>query len=246
MKPVLLLLASLVLVVLVFLSGVVITANVIAEPEPHRFAHMDTPDLWTSRPKKVDPSKQSYERLPSATPPVSVASDTAKTSVAQPSETQAAVQNPEDALDKTVTGSVPPQSPEIATPVLSDLGEEQQRSPVADPAHAQWCYARYRSYRIEDNSYQPYGGGARRQCQSPGGPVLKNAAAAPVNQRYQRGDQIEEQGAEYAEPQTVGSDAPAGAHEEWCFDRYRSYRVEDNSYQPFDGGPRRACRSPYG
>ena len=27
-----------------------------------------------------------------------------------------------------------------------------------------------------------------------------------------------------------------------CFARYRSYRPEDNSYQPFDGGPRRQCR----
>ena len=26
-----------------------------------------------------------------------------------------------------------------------------------------------------------------------------------------------------------------------CFSRYRSYRPEDNSYQPYDGGPRRQC-----
>jgi hypothetical protein len=33
-----------------------------------------------------------------------------------------------------------------------------------------------------------------------------------------------------------------GDHVQSCFDRYRSYRPEDNSYQPFDGGPRRQCR----
>jgi hypothetical protein len=35
------------------------------------------------------------------------------------------------------------------------------------------------------------------------------------------------------------------AHVQWCFDRYRSYRVSDNTFQPYQG-PRRQCRSPYG
>ncbi len=34
------------------------------------------------------------------------------------------------------------------------------------------------------------------------------------------------------------------AHTRWCFARYRSYRVYDNTFQPFYG-PRRACVSPY-
>lgn len=34
------------------------------------------------------------------------------------------------------------------------------------------------------------------------------------------------------------------AHVRWCQDRWRSYRVSDNSYQPLNG-PRRACVSPY-
>ena len=34
------------------------------------------------------------------------------------------------------------------------------------------------------------------------------------------------------------------AHVEWCYDRYRSYRHWDNTYQPYNG-PRRACYSPY-
>jgi hypothetical protein len=35
------------------------------------------------------------------------------------------------------------------------------------------------------------------------------------------------------------------AHVEWCFDRYRSYRASDNTWQPYTGS-RRQCRSPYG
>ena len=37
-----------------------------------------------------------------------------------------------------------------------------------------------------------------------------------------------------------GSDA----HVQWCVDRYRSYRVSDNTFQPLSG-PRRQCVSPY-
>ena len=34
------------------------------------------------------------------------------------------------------------------------------------------------------------------------------------------------------------------AHVQWCYDRYRSYRASDNTYQPYNG-PRRQCYSPY-
>ena len=34
------------------------------------------------------------------------------------------------------------------------------------------------------------------------------------------------------------------AHLNWCYDRYRSYREWDNTFQPYHG-PRRACYSPY-
>lgn len=37
---------------------------------------------------------------------------------------------------------------------------------VGGDAHTRWCYARYRSYRAWDNSYQPYSG-RRRACYSP-------------------------------------------------------------------------------
>lgn len=33
-------------------------------------------------------------------------------------------------------------------------------------------------------------------------------------------------------------------HVRWCFDHYRSYRVSDNTFQPYHG-PRKQCRSPY-
>lgn len=34
------------------------------------------------------------------------------------------------------------------------------------------------------------------------------------------------------------------SHTSWCYNRYRSYRAYDNTYQPYYG-PRRLCVSPY-
>lgn len=34
------------------------------------------------------------------------------------------------------------------------------------------------------------------------------------------------------------------AHVQWCYDRYRSYRASDNTFQPYHG-PRQQCYSPY-
>jgi hypothetical protein len=34
------------------------------------------------------------------------------------------------------------------------------------------------------------------------------------------------------------------AHVAWCYQRYRSYRASDNTFQPYNG-PRRECYSPY-
>jgi hypothetical protein len=34
------------------------------------------------------------------------------------------------------------------------------------------------------------------------------------------------------------------AHTQWCYNRYRSYRASDNTFQPYSG-PRQQCYSPY-
>jgi len=40
------------------------------------------------------------------------------------------------------------------------------RAAGINPRHVDWCYARYRSYRSYDNTFQPYNG-PRQQCYSP-------------------------------------------------------------------------------
>lgn len=36
----------------------------------------------------------------------------------------------------------------------------------------------------------------------------------------------------------------SSSHVQWCYDRYRSYRAWDNTFQPYHG-PRQQCYSPY-
>ncbi|RST88422.1 BA14K family protein [Aquibium carbonis] len=54
---------------------------------------------------------------------------------------------------------------------VSDVGQQDYVEETASAqayglpsSHVQSCFDRYQSYRPSDNSYQPYGGGPRRQC----------------------------------------------------------------------------------
>lgn len=98
-----------------------------------------------------------------------------------------------------------------------------------DSAHVEWCMTQYRSYRAEDDTYQPYAG-SRRKCVSPheemDGVTASNAATVVSG--------------EFAANSVV-----TDSHIEWCRLQYRSYRASDNTYQPFSG-PRRSCISDLG
>lgn len=248
MRAFLLLVSSLVLVVSIYVAGMALTAYAVAEPEPHHFAHMDTPDFWTTKPVAVDRSRQSYERIEAIPALASL----------PPSDG-----DPQTAIARTDEGDAVKTSPQLAaagTAVGDEAATAMQAQPeLLDPAHAEWCYGRYRSYRTEDNSYQPFGGGARQQCQSPWTPMTEDMRAANGTNIAEAPDMASglanEQSALFADgtpsdartglQQTAAAGTAPGAHEEWCHERYRSYRIDDNSYQPFDG-PRKACLSPHG
>ncbi|MGX9145589.1 BA14K family protein [Mesorhizobium sp. 128a] len=145
------------------------------------------------------------------------AQDLERVAAAQPPAPDAAarMQSP----DPTTTSAVAP-----------DTGEQQAALPAA---HISWCADRYRSYNPDDNSYMSYSG-QQRPCVSP---YLETSAT---------GDQAAQQPAEVsyigdgAGPLVATADL-SDDHVESCFSRYRSYRPEDNSYQPYSGGPRRQC-----
>lgn len=89
--------------------------------------------------------------------------------------------------------------------------------------HMTWCAGQYRSYDPQTNSYRSFSG-ETRSCVSP----------------FDRAEPV----AEAASPEpTVAPSSVDAATASWCAARYKSYRAEDNSYQPYDG-PRRTCEGP--
>lgn len=119
--------------------------------------------------------------------------------------------------DITATGSIQPPA------------EEQQTLPAA---HVEWCASRYRSYRPDDNHYTSYSG-QQRPCISP------YLGAADDGSYFEASDTSSVEG--YAPSDEPGAAELSFDHVQYCFSRYRSYRPEDNSYQPYSGGPRRQC-----
>jgi hypothetical protein len=199
----------------VFASGLAFAVWILAaEPVRQAAPTSSVAELWPREPRKVDPASQRLERLPARR--VDRTSKPADAAASAP----------------TVTGSIQPSADERQA-------DEQQMVPAG---HAEWCASHYRSYRPSDDHYTSYSG-EQRPCISP----YLNAGAAD------RIAQPPDDGASYVEASdTLPMDGyvpsqEAGAawlppdHVQYCFSRYRSYRPEDNSYQPYSGGPRRQC-----
>lgn len=119
--------------------------------------------------------------------------------------------------DPTVTGAIAPKAADLP------------------PPHLAWCASRYRSYHPDDNSYLSYSGQLRR-CVSP---YLQAAGQAVLPAAGDGGENGAGLGVYVADD---GGAALSADHVDSCFSRYRSYRPEDNSYQPYSGGPRRQCQ----
>lgn len=268
MKALLAILGGFVLTLAIFLSGAAVTAWFLAaEPVQGPRLNMDQAEIWAEEPREVDTAAQGFERLPArpAAPDpgnstefeVEVADKqaaeltadnepipaTANNEPAPPTQGDGfaeattdddfAADPSSEILDTAVTGSIQPD------------GEEAQPAEL-NAAHVDWCANRYRSYRPRDNSYTPYSGG-RRVCVSP----YTDAAAGlsgDVSPPPDPGDAYAE---DAGDPSFETEFASTGAsestyftqdHVSYCFSRYRSYRPEDNTYQPYGGGPRRQCR----
>jgi len=196
-----------------------------AKSTPAHSLDGDTGALWTNKAVVVDADARDLERLPARSAPQRPGKET---QIRDSSREPGLAGNPNPALDTTATAAI---SPEAA------------RQPVAaaNAAHVHWCSQRYRSYNPADNSYNSYSG-VRRECISPYSEAATNADE-PVS------DEAEQVQASAEGAPTLVSGAAedmSGAispeHVQSCFDRYRSYQPEDNSYQPYGGGPRQQCQ----
>ncbi|KQS76634.1 hypothetical protein ASG25_15210 [Rhizobium sp. Leaf384] len=104
------------------------------------------------------------------------------------------------------------------TPVADTQSAMAENQAVSNPERQAWCASRYRSYSADDNSYSAYSG-ERKACVSP---YMDVASTDDIGRM------------------SPSSDLQTSDHVRKCQERYSSYRISDNTYQPY-GGPRRAC-----
>jgi len=246
MKTIAALIAGLLLSMMTFVAGIAIALVYLdIRKEPPRSQNLDTAALWTTEPASVEKQTLTFERLPARPAPRAEVASLNKNSTepaldpAIPAD-QPVADDPMAMVDPVTTGAIDPAQ------------TDAEPAPRAEQsvAHVEWCSRRYRSYRSEDNSYRPYGGG-RRTCESPYSDTA--AAAWAPDDASPNGDPetrnarddigtVEDAGQFERAAYEEASDASlSGDHIESCMSRYRSYRPEDNTYQPFDGGPRRQC-----
>jgi 1A family penicillin-binding protein len=83
------------------------------------------------------------------------------------------------------------------------------------------CAEKYQSFDTGDCTYQPYGGGQRRYCEIG---ALTTAEIVPQQRAPQE-----------------GAGGGAACNYDACAATYSSFRREDCTYQPYDGGARRQC-----
>ncbi|RWC08980.1 MAG: BA14K family protein [Mesorhizobium sp.] len=282
MKALLGIAGGFVLTLAVFASGLAFaTWMLAAKPVRQATPTIGVSELWTKDAQPVDPQKQNLERIPAqqAAPakaggepapgePAKAGGATQAAALAAPAATAQPWLQPLPGV--SAPGQPAPDANAPQQPAPADQ-QAQQQLPVA---HLQWCAARYRSYRPDENSYRSYSG-ELRPCISPYyDPGDRTASTGQSDQRANdrqadtAGDRISESGDDQAEmqgyapsgdgyattyggpPEEISPEAEAaqasgrpvsGDHVDYCFSRYRSYDPRDNSYQPFDGGPRRQC-----
>ncbi|MER8579591.1 BA14K family protein [Mesorhizobium sp. M1423] len=132
--------------------------------------------------------------------------------------------------------------------VVDDTAIASNSAPQISPPttlsndHVNWCIHRYRSYRSEDNSHRSYSGDLR-ECISP---FSDHKVASRLSSASREKAAVIEASASGADPGYIEAAASgensSAEHVQYCYRHYRSYRPEDNTYQPFGGGPRRQCQ----
>lgn len=236
MKTIAALIAGLLLSVATYLGGVVTGATFSHGTTQLKPQNMDTASLWTSEPMLVHRERQVLTRLPARRQPgTETVTTTNKAGIegnvaySPRNGTNLPGADAQGGVDDMTTGAIEP-------------------SQTVDPsqqAHIEWCSRRYASYRPADDTYKPYSGGWRR-CVSPKLDIVAtetglDSTAATAQQPSEvtgNESQAEVQAASYNEPSIVDD----GAHARSCASRYHSYDAGDNTYQPYDGGPRRQCK----
>jgi hypothetical protein len=232
MKAVMIVLGGSVLAVTTFVGGMVSATAMLTTRSPVQLAGASVSELWTTAPVKVDTAAQSLERVAARPLPLS---SNLKADLQPGVPTISEASEPSPGLND--------RSPLAGVEAVSDDMPQEMTA-----EHLEWCGSRYRSYRPRDNSYTPFSGG-RRQCKSPyvGRQTLSLADAGAISEAPDAVESFEKPRTTDLESEHQVADIARfatgdPAHIQSCFARYRSYRVDDNTYQPVSGAPRRQCQ----
>ncbi len=112
----------------------------------------------------------------------------------------------------------------------SDIQQVQHRRGGYYHNHGRPYYNGHRGYRYHRPGWRSYDGWWFPPAAFITGAIVGGALAQPAPV--------------YRQPAPVYRQSPGSAHVRWCYDRYRSYRAYDNTFQPYTG-PRQQCYSPY-
>jgi hypothetical protein len=125
-------------------------------------------------------------------------------------------------------------------PVPSGLFNQNSAGAPSARCNIPVCARSHRSFRASDCTYQPNEGGPRRFCTVSGGERLPKASqqARSPNEQKPNGEESTQVTAHEAQ-----GAANAKCNVAACRG-YSSFRASDCTYQPFGGGPRRACGRP--
>lgn len=223
MKPFLALISGFVAASGLLISGAAVaTLLITSEPARGPDTGQDIAQLWSAEPRPIDQASQQFDRLPAEKNAEIAEIETS----AVPSQTRRDAEPPADELDMASTGSIEA-SPSAQ---MEPISPREQLS----EAHTEWCADSYLSYRPETNSYTTYDG-IERACISPYQEEMTDEQdISTATLSASTGPEL---------PQQAMNDQSfiSAEHVENCFSRYRSYRPEDNTYQPYGGGPRQQC-----
>jgi len=254
MKTIAAVIAGLLLSFMTFVGGLFTSTIYLGIDKPHhRLQAQDATALWTSEPVAVGYDRQPLQRLPARPLPaeqqVTAVSKTATSQTAK--GIQPVADDSQPMVDPVTTGAIDPSQSTHAAVDPDQPKPQADLQAVQNTAHVEWCSRRYRSYQAADNTYRSYSGNLRT-CQSPYSNVAatdikRDAARSGIREAMQQprdgvnADDGQTQLEQASLEKMASTDAGSG-HVQACQRRYHSYRVEDNSYQPYDGGPRRQCQ----
>ncbi|HTV71007.1 MAG TPA: BA14K family protein [Rhizobiaceae bacterium] len=269
--PILAMIGGFVLAAGMFAGGLLFAVLFFMPGEPARDLGLteNVADVWTNVPKAVDAGVQAYERVEPVADPGKKTSDAANDVEGAGIVREANAGKREGAPNSGVVtihdGKTVTTIDTMTTAAVPAVAEEPTADEAVDnpaaarllQAHQDWCARRYRSYDASTNSYSPYAGG-RRDCFSPyvaeyaaltgaDAPFDPNVRFAPLADEESGVIEAAVGEAFAVEQDGFGVDDANGytviddQHIRNCFSRYQSYRPEDNTYQPYGGGPRRVC-----